>query len=296
MVEHIRRNVVTDHRAINDSGTLRVPLESAGGMAALFLKLSATNGAGGSATYGLRAAVTKIRVKTDSHTTIFEMSASDLYAITAIRDKVAPELSEGTGAGAVQTVRLPIRLSLGENDNSRGIDLSKCPDAVLEVDYTLVIDGGDGFVTKSLRLDVDILETENMAKPNYIGYVSASVAHNGLTKVQDPDKIPLRTAKDVVGLYAYAYKSGTADNALVSNIKVMVSGKPNPVVDSSFGDLQRSRQSLSGAIQTSYAPIWLAPGRETGVISKPFPGDEAELHLRELVADGAVRVIVERMG
>lgn len=296
MIEHTVRNVETAKQAPNDSGTMEVDLGRIGGIAAIFLRLRATNGAGGSASYGLRAAITEIRVKTGDHRYPFRLSASDLYAINTIRDGVAEELSEGTGGGVVQSVRLPIKFGLGENSLDYGIDLAACEGASLEVDYTLVIHGGDGFATKSLRLDVDVLETKDQKRPMYAGKVETSIANQHLTKVQDPAKVKLNATKNMIGLYAYAYLAGTADSALVSNIKLMEMGNNNPVVDRSFADLQYSRRTLSGGIVTSYAPIWISPGRQGGAGFKPFPGDEAELHLRELVADGSVRVIMETTG
>ena len=59
MVEYVSRNIVTGERAVNDDGHLQIDLGNKGGIGALYLRLTATNGAGGSASYGLRSQITE---------------------------------------------------------------------------------------------------------------------------------------------------------------------------------------------------------------------------------------------
>ena len=260
MVEYVSRNIVTGERAVNDSGKLEIDLGNKGGIGALFLRLTATNGAGGSASYGLRSQISRIRVKTGKGTYPFELSASDLYALNTLRDGIAEELSEDTGAGAVQAVRLPIYFSLNRDDMGYGLDLEENLGATLEIEYALTVSGTDGFVSQSLTADVDALITKGLVRPIYRGIMATAVAKSHRTGVQDPHRDFIKAPMKAVGLYAYAYKSGTADNALVSNIKLMRAGDNDPLVDSSFSDLQYKSRTKAGSIITSYAQIWKAPG------------------------------------
>ncbi|HUS75496.1 MAG TPA: hypothetical protein VMY43_05750 [Methanothrix sp.] len=295
MIAHTLRNVVKAKLAVNDSGTMEVSLGDEGGIAAIFLKFQATNGAGGSASYGILPSITEIRVKMGGGRYPFRLSASDLYAINAIRDGRAEELSEGAGAGAMQSVRLPIYFGADKQDRTHGIDLKANAGATLEVDYTLVISDADGFVTKSLRLDVDVLETKGFRRPAYRGMIETAVANIHTTKVADPVRVKLHDTGRMVGLYAYAYLSGTADNALVSNIELLAPGENKLIVDASFSDLQYRHRTLSGSILTSYASIWMAQGRTEDEILMTKMPQELELNLKELAADGSVRIIEEVM-
>jgi hypothetical protein len=296
MVEYVSRNIVTEERAVNDDGHMQIDLGNKGGISALFLRLTATNGAGGSASYGLRSQITEIRVKTGKGTYPFRLSASDLYALNTLRDGIAEELSEDTGAGAVQAVRLPIYFSLNRDDAGYGLDLEENLGATLEIEYALTVSGADGFVSQSLAADVDALITKGLVRPIYRGRMNTVVLRSHRTGVQDPHinyiKSPMRPA----ALYAYAYKSGTADNALVSNIKLMRAGDNDPLVDSSFSDLQYRYRKKDGSIITSYAQIWKAPGRDGREALRAENDSGLELHLRELVADGEVRIIMEWIG
>ena len=74
---------------------------------------------------------------------------------------------------------------------------------------------------KSLAADVDALITKGLVSPIYRGIMATTVATSHRTGVQDPHRDFIKSPMKAVGLYAYAYKSGTADNALVSNIKLM---------------------------------------------------------------------------
>lgn len=296
MVEYVSRNIVTGERAVNDDGHLQIDLGDKGGIAALFLRLTATNGAGGSASHGLRSQITRIRVKTGKGTYPFELSASDLYALNALRDGIAEELSEGTGAGAVQSVRLPIYFSLGRDDMGYGLDLEDNLGATLEIDYKLTVSGTDGFVSKSLAADVDALITKGLVRPIYRGIMNTGVLMSHWTGVQDPHRDFIKAPMKAVGLYAYAYKSGTADNALVSNIKLLREGDTDPLVDSSFSDLQYRYRKKDGSIITSYAQIWKAPGRDGREALRAENDSGLELQLRELVADGEARIIMEWIG
>lgn len=296
MVEYVSRNIVTEERAVNDDGRLQIDLGNKGGISALFLRLTATNGAGGSASYGLRSQITEIRVKTGKGTYPFRLSASDLYALNTLRDGIAEELSEGTGAGAVQAVRLPIYFSLNRDDAIYGLDLEENLGATLEIDYKLTVSGADGFVSQSLTADVDALITKGLVSPIYRGIMYTTVLMSHRTGVQDPHRDFIRAPMKAVGLYAYAYKSGTADNALVSNIKLMRAEDTDPLVDSSFSDLQYRYRKKDGSIITSYAQIWKAPGRDGREALRAENDSGLELHLRELVADGEVRIIMEWVG
>lgn len=296
MVEYVSRNIVTGERAVNDDGHMQIDLGNKGGISALFLRLTATNGAGGSASYGLRSQITEIRVKTGKGTYPFRLSASDLYALNTLRDGIAEELSEDTGAGAVQAVRLPIYFSLNRDDAGHGMDLEENLGATLEIDYALTVSGADGFESKSLAVDVDALITKGLVSPIYRGIMATAVATSHRTGVQDPHRDFIRAPMKAVGLYAYAYKSGTADNALVSNIKLMRAEDTDPLVDSSFSDLQYRYRKKDGSIITSYAQIWKAPGRDGREALRAENDSGLELHLRELVADGEVRIIMEWVG
>ena len=296
MVEYVSRNIVTGERAVNDSGKLEIDLGNKGGIGALFLRLTATNGAGGSASYGLRSQITEIRVMTGKRTCPFRLSASDLYALNTLRDGIAEELSEGTGAGAVQAVRLPIYFSPNRDDAIYGLDLEENLGATLEIEYKLTVSGADGFESKSLAVDVDALITKGLVSPIYRGIMATTVAKSHRTCVQDPHRDFFKSPMKAVGLYAYAYKSGTADNALVSNIKLMRAEDTDPLVDSSFSDLQYRYRKKDGSIITSYAQIWRAPGRDGREALRAENDSGLELHLRELVADGEVRIIMEWIG
>jgi hypothetical protein len=296
MVEHVSRNIVTGERAVNDSGTLQLDLGDKGGIAALSLRLTATNGAGGSASYGIRSQIKEIRVKTGTGVYPVRLSASDLYALNTLRDGIAEELSEGVGAGATQSVRLPIYFGLARDDVDYGLDLEKSVGATLEIDYALTVSGTDGFVSKSMAVDVDAIATKGLVRPVYRGIMNTSGAESHKTAVQDPHRVFIKGAGQMVGLYAYAYKSGTADNALVSNIKLLREGDNGPLVDSSFGDLQYQSRTKAGSIVTSYATIWKARGRDGRETLKPEVAPRLEVHLRELVADGDVRIIEEWIG
>jgi hypothetical protein len=123
--------------------------------------------------------------------------------------------------------------------------------------------------------------------------MATAVAKSHRTGVQDPHRDIIKAPMKAVGLYAYAYKSGTADNALVSNIKLIKAGDNDPLVDSSFSDLQYRYRKKDGSIITSYAQIWKAPGRDGREALRAENDSGLELHLRELVADGEVRIIME---
>lgn len=296
LIEHIYKNVLTADAVNKDSGTISVDLGDKGGISALFLRLSATNGAGGSASYGIRAAISEIRVKTGKGDIPFRLSASDAYALAALRDGIAPELSEGTGGGAVQAVRLPVLLGINKEDTDYGLDLEINAGATLEIDYAITASGSDGFVSKSLKLDVDAWETKGRVKPVYRGCLRTAVTGQHTTAVSGHKRVEIKGSRNLVGLYAYAYLAGTADNALVSNIRLIRAGESEPMIDAGFSDLQYRHPTLAGSVVTSYATIWRAPGRDgnRSLIAEIAP--ELMVELRELVAAGAARLIGEWIG
>ena len=296
LIEHVYKKVLTADVVSKDSGTISVDLGDQGGISALFLRLSATNGAGGSATYGIRAAISEIRVKTGKGDVPFRLSANDAYALATLRDGIAPELSEGTGGGAVQAVRIPVCFGINREDTDHGLDLVNCAGATLEIDYAITVSGADGFVTKSLTLDVDALETRGKVKPVYKGCLRTAIAGLHTTAVKDPHVVELKGSRNLIGLHAYAYLSGTADNALVSNIRLIRAGENEPMIDAGFSDLQYRHPTLAGSIVTSYATVWKAPGRDgnRSLIAEIAP--ELRVELKELVAAGAARLIGEWIG
>jgi hypothetical protein len=295
MVQHVTTNLVTGMTAINDSGVLKVALPQAGGLASLEITARATNGAGGSASYGILASITKVEVKTLHGQTILDMSATELYRLATLISKEAPQLSEAVGAGVVQIVKLPINFGIGKNGETMGLDLSKYPDCELRISYTLTISGADGFVSKSFNVDVDARQTEDQQPPGYQGRIALSQATQGTTAVQNPDKLNIKKAENIIGVHLYGYKSGTADNALIRNIAMITLPDHKKLVQASFSDLQERSRPIAGSILTSWLTIWLAPGRESANTIQPPRAKEIEIQLEELVADGAVKVFVEEL-
>jgi len=293
MVNHVQVNLVTAQKAVNDDGVMTIPLARAGGISELELTLRATTGAGGSASYGLLSSITRIEIGTAHGLGILDLSATELYRLITLRDLIAPQLSEGTGAGAVQIVKLPIRFGVGGDTGKMGLDMSKYPDCSVKVYYTLVVSDSDGFVSKSLEVDLDSVQTDQMAPPNYQGRIRAARWYEGSTRVQNPHTIKIKDSNKIVGIYAYAYKSGTADNALVRNIALLTSPDNRKLLSASMSDLQERRRPLAGAIIASWVPIWVAPGLLGEENLEPLGISEIQIELEELVADGSIKVYME---
>ena len=295
MIKHVTTNLITGQKAVNDSGFLTVKLPSAGGISGLELTARATNGAGGSASYGLLASITKIEIKTLHGQGILDMSGTELYRLLQLRTREAPQLSEGTGAGAVQVVKFPLSFALPGQDEEMGLDMAKYPDAELKVYYTLHVDAGDGFATKSFEIDLDARATQQMQPPGYKGLLTLAEAWHGTTQVQNPHTANLRMMKDVVGVYLYAYKSGTADNALIRNIKMETRPDKETIVEASFSDLQERSRPIAGAIVPSWLALWVAPGRLGSQALEPLGHPDIDIKLEELVADGAIKIFLEEL-
>jgi len=294
MVNHIQTNLVTSLKAVNDDGVLRVPLQGKGGISSLELTCRATNGAGGSASYGLLASITKVEIKTLHGQGILDLSATEVYRIATLKRREAPQLSEGTGAGAVQIVKLPIDFGI-RGSELYGLDLEKYPDCYLNVYYTLHINAGDGFATKTFELDVDATQTQDLQQPFYQGRIGLAEAWNGTTQVQNPHRVELKGTQNVTGIYLYAYKSGTADNALVKNINLIAVPGHQKIISASFSDLQERRKPVGGSIVTSWLALWVAPGMFGERAIEPLKAPEVEIELEELVADGAAKIFLEEL-
>jgi hypothetical protein len=295
MTKHVSVSLEPGLSALNDSGVLTFHLPREGGIASLEITARATTGAGGSASYGILDSITKVEIRNAYMQTIVDMSAAELYNLNTLITGEAAQLSEGTGAGVVQIVRLPINFGPTKQSELYGLDMSKYPDCELKVHYTLEISGSDGFVTKSFNIDVDARQTDKMEQPAYQGRVRLCLVRGKPTKVQDPDRIKVHSSGKIMGLFLYAYKSGTADNSLVSN--VILTTLPDKVkeVQASFSDLQEAHKPLTGSIIDNWLTIWEVPGRHDGQALQPSRIDNAEVQLRELVADGEVKVFMEEI-
>jgi len=293
MAQHVTTNLETGKKSVNDDGFITVKLPSKGGISALELTARATNGAGGSASHGILDAIKKIEIGNINGQSILNMSATELYRLNTLINKEAPQLSEGTGAGAVQVVKLPIRFGLGLSDDLHGLDLAKYPNCELIVHYTLEVSGSDGFVTKSFEIDVDARQTDRMQTPNYQGRIRLVKAWEESTQVQNPHTFKIKNGETLIGIHLYGYKSGTADNALIRNITMVNNQSGMNIVQSSFSDLQERRKPIAGSIITSWLTLWLAPGRDGDKIGQPLRANDIEIQLEELVADGAVKIFIE---
>jgi len=293
MVNHVSANLITGLTAVNDSGVLKVALPQSGGLASLEITARATNGAGGAASFGVLAAISKVAVKTVHGQNVLDMSATELYRLNTLISREAPQLSQGVAAGAIQTVKLPINFGIGKTDDTMGLDMSKYPDCELHVSYTLEISGADGFVTKSFNIDVDARQTDQQQAPAYQGRIALALADHGTTAVRNPHTFRIMNADNVIGVHLYAYKAGTADNALVRNVTMITLPDYKKQVQASFSDLQEKFRPIAGSILTSWLTIWVAPGRENVNTVLPLRAKGTEIQLEELVADGAVKIFVE---
>jgi hypothetical protein len=293
MVKHVSANMISGLSALNDAGVITVPLPQVGGIASLELTARATTGAGGSATYTLLDSITKIEIKTIHGQGILEMSATELYRLSTFISREAPQLSQGTGAGAVQVVKLPINFGPDKIGELYGLDMKKYPDCELKVHYDLHIDGGDGFATLTFNIDLDARQTLNMQAPNYQGRMRLYQAKWEPTKVQDPHRIKINYAPKITGLFLWAYKSGTADNALVRNVTLLTNPGEAKEVQASFSDLQERSRPIAGSIIANWLTIWSSPNRNGDKPLVPLNSRDIEIQLEELVADGSIKVFIE---
>jgi len=147
-----------------------------------------------------------------------------------------------------------------------------------------------------MTIAIDESITQDLAQPVYIGYFSGmEVLPTQPTKVQ-LRREEINSRGVCVGLYLYAYKSGTADGDLIRNVKLAAPTERSVIVDRSFTDLQQARKLLTGYVLTSWAPVWIDQNRLTNQPPKPLNGDKAYLELEELVDGGAVALIGEWVG
>jgi len=294
MTQHQMMNLCTSLKSVNDSGVLTVPLQSKGGISAMELTCRATTGAGGSASYGLLASITKIEISNVHGQSVLNLSATELYNIMTLKYREKPQLSEGTGAGAVQVVKLPIDFGIRGLDTF-GLDMSKYPDCLLKIYYTLHINAGDGFSTLSFEADVDARISENQQPPYYQGLIRLAEAWHGTTSIQNPHRINLKNTAKAVGAYLYGFLSGTADNALVKNVALVIPSTGQKMLSASFSDFQERRRPLSGSIIASWLCLWAAPGLFGEATLSPLGAPELSVELEELVADGAVKLFLEEV-
>mgnify|MGYP001047033632 FL=1 len=296
MVEYVTQNLILGDKPGKNSGKIEYPLPNSGGITHLELLIKATNGSSGNLTNGILNTITGVRIEAYPDKNEFIMSGTEAYKLAALRDREAPEISESDVANAVQYVRIPILLGRTKDDQLYGLDLGKCPEpkVIIEFDLTKVrACGATGFVSGSFTVDIDATITQNLAQPAYVGLISGrEIISQRLTKVQRKTE-EIHTLGRCIGLYLYAYKSGIADGDLVRNVKLAAPTERSVLVDRSFTDLQQARKLLSGYVLTSWAPIWIDPNRLSNQPPKPLNGDKAYLEMEELVADGAEALIGE---
>ena len=296
LVEYTTSNLIPGDKPGKNSGKLEYSLPNVGGITHLELLLKATNGSSGNTNNSILNTITGIRIEVHNNRYAFTMSGTEAYKLAALRDREATEISESDTANAAQYVRIPILLGRTKDDQLYGLDLGKCedPKLIIEFDLTKVrACGATGFVSGSFTVDIDITITQNLAQPAYVGLISgAEIIPQRPTGIRRTTE-EIHTLGRCIGLYLYAYKSGIADGDLVRNVKLSAPTELSTLVDRSFTDLQQARKLLTGYVVTSWAPIWIDPNRLSNQPPKPLNGDKAYLEMEELVADGAEALIGE---
>lgn len=296
MVKYISRRILSGAKPGRDQGTYEHDLDNMGGIPYLEIIARATNGSGGNVSNGILNAITKIEVISHEGHCLFETSGIQAYRLATLRDREAPEISEGEGANAVQLVRIPLLFGRNKEDSAYGLDTRKGQGTRLLITYDLTAVracGNDGYVSGSLDISLVASMTYPLSSFAYQGLFGARVmnaawvtrAHFGVTE--------LNTSGACVGMYMYAYKSGVADGSLISIIKLMAPTAREIIVDKDFTDYQEARKPLTGTKITSWAQIWLDPNRLGDKTPQPLPGDNALIELTELETDGTAVIIGE---
>lgn len=295
-MEYATRELEKDNVQSRNAGTYRLRLPVAGGMTEMELVISATNDGAGNATNPIRDVIKEIRVMTDSGMNVLKGSARELYALASLLKRVAPVISESDAASVVQTVRLPLAFARTPDDQQYGLNLGKTGNASLEIDYDLEVVravGAAGYVSGSFTIAVNAMMTKSGEWPGYTGVLDTRRVVNRVTIVGGPTRFKNVTAGQPVSMMLYAYESGTAEGALVKRVAVYQAGRVEPVIDSTFLNLQQNRALATGSVVTSWAPIAIAPGRFGETTLKPITIGGTDIELTEYVAAGAVKVMVE---
>ena len=296
MIEYNYVRAQNNLGTLQDTCTARIPIGNDGGINSLMLTIKATNGAGGNLTNPLSACVKEIRVVTGTGGAQMRASATELIALNQIVNGILPNSTEANTANLVQTVRIPVHFGRTLTDQQIGLDLTKSKGAVVEVDVDLTIlraCGADGFVTTSLKIDVDCLRTLTEIRPNFTACIMPTVMVNPTTTAVHTERFDKLMNYPVVSMLLYAYLSGQVDGALVTDIELRNLKDDSPIVSSIFASLQNWAPLKDGTVLTSWCPVKICPGRFEEVAITPFNASQVYLLVKELIAAGSVKVLCE---